>query len=52
MSPEQSEKVINRVPLKRMASASEIAEAAYFLAQSTYITGQVFTVDGGLSLNM
>lgn len=38
------------VPLKRMGEASEIAHMVAYLAsdQAAYITGQVFTVDGGM----
>lgn len=40
------------VPLKRAASPQDIAEAALFLCMnsSSYITGQVLTVDGGVTL--
>ncbi len=39
-----------QIPLKRMGSAKEIANAVYFLAgdENTYITGQVINVDGGM----
>lgn len=38
--------------LQRIASPEEIANAAVFLAsdESSFVTGSVFTVDGGLSL--
>ena len=39
-----------RVPLRRVASADEVADAATFLARSTYTTGEVLTVDGGFQL--
>jgi citronellol/citronellal dehydrogenase len=39
-----------RVPLGRVASADEVADAALFLARSTYTTGEVLTVDGGFQL--
>ncbi|HET6833070.1 MAG TPA: SDR family oxidoreductase [Acidimicrobiales bacterium] len=39
-----------RVPLRRLASADEVADAAMFLARSTYTTGEVLTVDGGFQL--
>jgi len=40
------------IPLKRLGQADDIAKVAVFLASadSGYITGQVLTVDGGLSL--
>ncbi len=42
----------NRLPLRRAAEAQEVAGVALFLAgkDATYITGQVITVDGGLSI--
>jgi 3-oxoacyl-[acyl-carrier protein] reductase len=41
------------VPLKRAARGSDIAQVVVFLAsdQSSYMTGQVLVVDGGLTLN-
>jgi NAD(P)-dependent dehydrogenase (short-subunit alcohol dehydrogenase family) len=39
-----------RVPLGRVASADEVADAALFLTRSTYTTGEVLTVDGGFQL--
>lgn len=41
-----------RIPLRRAASPEEIAGVAFFLAgkDATYITGQVITVDGGLTI--
>ena len=47
---EQKSKVIESIPLKRMGSEKDIAEAVKFLAQSQYITGQIIKVDGGRSL--
>ncbi len=40
-----------RIPLGRQGTAWEVADAVVFLlgSRSTYITGQVLTVDGGLS---
>ena len=42
----------HHLPLKRAATADEIAGVAFFLAgkDSSYITGQVITVDGGLTI--
>lgn len=42
---------LEMVPMKRMGSPEEVAKVALFLASSSsdYITGQVLSVDGGLS---
>jgi 3-oxoacyl-[acyl-carrier protein] reductase len=47
---QQKEAMLKNIPLGRMGNASEIADAAWFLASSlsNYITGQVLTVDGGM----
>ncbi len=44
--------ILSGTPLKRIASAAEIAEAAQFLSSdsSGFMTGQILTVDGGRSL--
>lgn len=43
-----------RIPLARAAGPEEIAEVIVFLASpaNTYMTGQVVTVDGGLSITL
>ena len=43
-------KVLERIPLKRVGEPKEIASVALFLSSelSSYITGQVIRVDGGL----
>ena len=40
------------IPMRRLGQASDIAKVAVFLAseEASYMTGQVLTVDGGLSL--
>lgn len=46
-----SEKIAEHIPLKRLGTADDIAQAVKFLATgSTYITGQVLQVDGGLTI--
>jgi 3-oxoacyl-[acyl-carrier protein] reductase/pteridine reductase len=43
--------LIARTPARRAGTGDEIAEAVlYFLRASAYVTGQVLTVDGGLTL--
>ena len=48
---EVMEKFVKRIPLKRIGQPSDIANMVAFLAgpNSSYITGQVFHVDGGLT---
>ena len=43
-------KVVPRIPLDRIGSAEDIAQAAVFLCsdQSAYMTGQIINVDGGI----
>lgn len=52
MSEELVDKALKRVPLHRFGTAAEVAEAALFLAsdRSSYTTGQVLNVDGGIHL--
>ena len=40
----------NKAPMRRGAQPGEIADVAYLLAQSTYLTGEVILADGGLNL--
>lgn len=42
--------ILSGIPLARYAQASEIAAAVSFVAGSTYITGAVIPVDGGLGM--
>jgi 3-oxoacyl-[acyl-carrier protein] reductase len=49
---EASAKVLDLVPLRRFGEASDIASMATFLCseEAGYVTGQVFTVDGGMAM--
>jgi len=48
--PEEWERLIGRVPLKRPARTEEITSALEFLLKNEYVTGQTLVVDGGYSL--
>ena len=50
LSDEVKENIHNQIPLKRMGTAREVANLIYFLGsdESSYITGQVINVDGGM----
>ncbi len=46
-----SDKIAEHIPLKRLGTADDIAGAVKFLACGTsYVTGQVLQVDGGLTI--
>jgi len=52
--PEKAkEKMLTQIPLGRIGKSEDIAAAALFLAseEAGYITGQTFTVDGGMVIN-
>jgi 3-oxoacyl-[acyl-carrier protein] reductase len=50
--PELAAKILEVVPLKRFGEASDIANMCAYLCseESGYVTGQVFTVDGGMAM--
>lgn len=50
LSEEMQKQILAQIPLGRMGTADQIAAACSFLAgpDSSYITGQVLTVDGGM----
>jgi 3-oxoacyl-[acyl-carrier protein] reductase len=51
LGPAVQEEVKKRVPAKRLGEADEIADAVLYLASDSaaYITGQILTIDGGLT---
>ncbi len=51
-SSDIEERVRRSIPMRRFAEPSDIADAVVFLAgrRAGYITGQIVTVDGGMSL--
>ena len=52
MTEDAKAKMADAIPLKRIGTTKDIANMAVFLASdaSDYITGQVFAVDGGMSI--
>jgi glucose 1-dehydrogenase len=52
--PEAREKQVRNIPWKRAGEPHEIARLAVYLVseEADYVTGQTFTVDGGLSMNV
>lgn len=49
MTPQARAEATNSIPLRRFGNASEIAEAALFLATNQYANNCVLNLDGGLS---
>ncbi len=51
-NPEASAKILEAVPLTRFGEAADIANMTAYLCseEAGYITGQVFTVDGGMAM--
>lgn len=47
----QKDKMLKKIALKKQGSAQDISDTVLFLANSTYITGQIINVDGGRTLN-
>ena len=47
LTAREMEDLAEEVPLGRIGLPSEVAEACVFLAESTYVTGEVLSVGGG-----
>ena len=50
LSEDVKAKMLENIPLQRFGQAAEVAQLAVFLAEQTYITGQVLAVDGGMTM--
>ena len=50
-SEEQRVKCANRIPIRRIGTPSEVANVVAFLSsdEASYVTGGIYTVDGGVS---
>jgi NAD(P)-dependent dehydrogenase (short-subunit alcohol dehydrogenase family) len=48
-APPPIEKIVDRIPARRLGQASEVASIVAFLAsdEASYVTGSAYTVDGG-----
>lgn len=50
LKDEIKQELIKNIPLKRFGNATDVANVVKFLAseESSYITGQVINIDGGM----
>lgn len=48
LSDSVKENILKNVPLNRLGQPEEVARLAVFLAENSYITGQVVAIDGGM----
>jgi len=48
-APTPMEKIVERIPARRLGRASEVASIVAFLAsdEASYVSGAAYTVDGG-----
>lgn len=49
---EQQKSIVNSIPMQRIGTPNEIAHSVLYLAQASYVTGQIIDVDGGRSLTL
>jgi 3-oxoacyl-[acyl-carrier protein] reductase len=52
VSERAREKIVAKIPLRRMGEAEEIADVVWWVAGSTYMTGSIVMTDGGLMCNL
>ncbi|HUT23272.1 MAG TPA: SDR family oxidoreductase, partial [Sumerlaeia bacterium] len=52
LSEEAREQLIARIPFQKLGAPDDVADAALFLASplSSYVTGEVIRVDGGMAM--
>lgn len=50
MKPEVLDRMLEAVPVRRLAEPAEMAHAALFIAENDYFSGRVLELDGGLRL--
>lgn len=52
LDSQQQSKIISSIPMQRIGIPAEIAHSVLYLAQASYVTGEIITVDGGRSLTL
>ena len=52
VSERARDKIIARIPLRRLGTAAEIADVCWWVSGATYMTGSTIFTDGGLMCNL
>ncbi len=48
----QQQRIVASIPMQRVGTPEDIAQCALYLAQASYITGEIINVDGGRRLTL
>ena len=48
----EQQSIIASIPMQRIGTPADIAHSVLYLAQASYVTGQIISVDGGRSLTL
>lgn len=48
----QQQNIVASIPMQRIGTPDDIAHSVLYLAQASYVTGEIITVDGGRSLTL
>ncbi|WP_350557551.1 pteridine reductase [Psychrobacter sp. CAL346-MNA-CIBAN-0220] len=52
LDEQQQHRIVASIPMQRIGTPDDIAHCVLYLAQASYITGEIITVDGGRSLTL
>ena len=52
LDQQQQKSIVDSIPMQRIGKPAEIAHSVLYLAQASYVTGEIITVDGGRSLTL
>lgn len=50
LDPKALDRIVSRIPLQRLGSAEDVADAVVYLARAPFVTGVEIAVDGGRSV--
>lgn len=52
LDSQQQKSIVDSIPMQRIGTPADIAHSVLYLAQASYVTGEIITVDGGRSLTL